>query len=84
MQKKMVNHPLFHEPVEITHALVTVAAATIYAQEDRDNSDYALMMEAADHIRALEAKADFLYKALRNREDYIYNTTHLYLGDNNE
>ncbi len=60
MNKKMVNHPLFHDPVEITHALVTVAAATIYAQDDRDNPDYALMMDAADRIRHLETLVDLL------------------------
>lgn len=60
MNKKMVNHPLFHEPVELTRALVTVAAATIYAQDDRDNYDYALMMEAADRIRYLETLVDLL------------------------
>lgn len=57
MQKKIVNHPLFHEPVELTHALVTVAS-----QENCDGPDYDLMIEAADRIRLLETLLDIYVK----------------------
>jgi hypothetical protein len=69
MNKKIVNprHPtLFNEPVEITHALVAVAS-----QEGCDGLDYDLMMEAANHIRALEATVDFLHGELIKREEII-------------
>lgn len=46
----MIDYPLFHDPVEITHALVTVAS-----QENCDGPEYDLMMEAADYIRLLES-----------------------------
>lgn len=39
--KKMINYPLFHRPVEITHALVTVAS-----QENCDGPEHDLMMES--------------------------------------
>lgn len=45
----MKNCHLFHEPVEITHALVTVAS-----QENHDGPEYDLMMDAANYIRELE------------------------------
>lgn len=48
--KKMINYPLFHRPVEITHALVAVAS-----QENCDGPEHDLMMEAADYIRVLES-----------------------------
>lgn len=41
--KKMINYPLFHHPVEITHALVTVAS-----QENCDGPEYVLMMTAVE------------------------------------
>lgn len=51
--KKMIDYPLFHNPVEITHALVTVAS-----QENCDGPEYDLMMNAADYIRLLESLLD--------------------------
>lgn len=44
---------LFHEPVEITHALVAVAS-----QEGNDGPEYDLMMAAAERIRFLESLLD--------------------------
>lgn len=55
--KKMIDYPLFHKPVEITHALVTVAS-----QENCDGPEYDLMMEAADYIRLLETLLDIYVK----------------------
>jgi len=49
----MIDYPLFHNPVEITNALVTVAS-----QENCDGPEYDLMMEAADYIRLLESLLD--------------------------
>ena len=48
--KKMIDYPLFHNPVEITHALITVAS-----QENCDGPEYDLMMKAAEYIRVLES-----------------------------
>lgn len=48
---KKVTCNLFHEPVEITNALIAVAS-----QEGNDGPEYDLMMEAADRIRVLEDK----------------------------
>lgn len=53
--KKMINYPLFHNPVEITQALVTVAS-----QENCDGPEYDLMMAAADYIRELESLLEIL------------------------
>ncbi len=65
---KRVSCPLFDKPIEITHALIAVAS-----QENHDGYEYDLMMEAADHIRALEAKIDSLYEKLTEREKLICN-----------
>lgn len=51
--KKMIDYPLFHDPVEITHALITVAS-----QENCDGPEYDLMMKAAEYIRVLESLID--------------------------
>lgn len=51
--KKMIDYPLFHNPVEITHALITVAS-----QENCDGPEYDLMMKAAEYIRYLESLID--------------------------
>lgn len=64
MNKKIVNHPLFHDPVEITHALVTVAS-----QENCDGPDYDLMMDAADRIRLLENLLD-IYVSFAGDSEY--------------
>jgi hypothetical protein len=48
---KIIEYPLFHDPVEITHALISVAS-----QENCDGPEYDLMMEAADWIRKLESE----------------------------
>jgi len=53
--KKIIDYPLFHNPVEITNALVTVAS-----QENCDGPEYDLMMEAAEYIRQLEILNDLL------------------------
>lgn len=60
--KKVTCH-LFHEPVEISKALIAVAS-----QEGNDGHEYDLMMEAADRIRELEAHTDFLYEDVNKRE----------------
>lgn len=54
---KTVNCSLFDHPVEITHALVTVAS-----QEGCDGPEYDLMMEAVDYIRELESILDLIKK----------------------
>ena len=61
--KKMIDYPLFHNPVEITHALVTVAS-----QENCDGPEYDLMMEAADYIRLLETLLDIYVKVASDSE----------------
>lgn len=53
--KRMINYPLFHDSVEITHALVAVAS-----QENHDGPEYDLMMGAAEYIRVLESVIDLL------------------------
>ncbi len=47
---KKVTCNLFHEPVEISKALIAVAS-----QEGNDGPKYDLMVEAADRIRLLES-----------------------------
>lgn len=70
--KKMIDYPLFHDPVEITHALITVAS-----QENCDGPDYDLMMEAADRIRVLEAMLSIY---LKNSSD-CFEDREMYLDD---
>ncbi len=63
--KKVTCH-LFHEPVEITKALIAVAS-----QEGNDGPEYDLLMAAAERIRELEAHTDFLYEDVNKREHVI-------------
>ena len=63
--KKVTCH-LFHEPVEISKALIAVAS-----QEGNDGPEYDLMMAAAERIRELEAHTDFLYEDVNKREHVI-------------
>ena len=60
--KKVTCH-LFHEPVEISKALIAIAS-----QEGNDGPEYDLMMAAAERIRELEAHTDFLYEDVNKRE----------------
>lgn len=59
--KKVTCH-LFHEPVEITKALIAVAS---HAQttKDCDGPEYALMRTAADKIKSLETVLGFYVQA---------------------
>ena len=63
MKPKLIDYPLFHNPVEITNALVTVAS-----QENRDGPEYDLMMNAADYIRLLESLLDIYIQFAGDRE----------------
>ncbi len=75
MNHKMVNHVLFNAPVEITHALVTVAKKDNFIGPDHD-----LMMEAAEHIKESEFMIQELKKALyetRNQLKNIIESTNL-------
>ena len=60
---RKVNFHLFHDPVEITKALIAVAS-----QEGNDGPEYDLMMAASERIRELEAHTDFLYEDVNKRE----------------
>lgn len=63
MKPKLIDYPLFHNPVEITNALVTVAS-----QENCDGPEYDLMMNAADYIRLLESLLDIYVQFAGDRE----------------
>lgn len=54
---KTVNCSLFEHPVEITHAIVTIAS-----QENCDGPEYDLMMDAVQYIRELESRIEIIVK----------------------
>ena len=64
--KKVTCH-LFHEPVEITKALIAVAS---HAQttKDCDWPEYDLMVDAAERIRELEVLLSFFVQARKSNE----------------
>jgi hypothetical protein len=86
MNKKMVNHPMFNEPCEITHALVSVAS-----QENCDDPDidlYDLMIDAAHRIRHLEAMVDLLTPLAKcgrmSLNDHLINSMNQYFKTNHK
>ena len=64
LMKKMIDYPLFHDPVEITHALITVAQ-----QENCDGPEYDLMMKAAEYIRVLESLLEISNCVFENQQN---------------
>lgn len=55
MKTRMIDYPLYHNPVSIPNTMIGVSS-----QENCDGPEYDLMMEAAEYIRVLESSIDLL------------------------